>query len=100
MKVRFTARSVRARLDDLETEALTVLGHPQTLTVPFPGGHWTLTLQPGDHDRARGQGGTLTVTLGPATRARLADPREEGVELRTDDTRILVEKDYGPQHLT
>ena len=100
MKVRFTARSVRARLDDLETEALTVLRAPQTLRVPYPGGHWTLTLHAGEHDLVRGAGSTLHVTLGRDTLARLADPREEGVELRADDTRILIEKDYRPAHLT
>ena len=78
MKVRFTPGRVRVRIDDLELAALQ-RGEPLHTHVGWPGGGWTLTLDPLGHDVA-GEGGTLAVGLG-ALLGQLSDPAQEGVTI-------------------
>lgn len=96
MKVRFTARGVRVRLDDLELAAL-VRGEAQTVAVQWPGGGWTLTLDP-QASGVGGQGSRLVVGLAGLL-GELSRPEQEGVRL-PGALRVDVEKDFGPQHLT
>lgn len=94
MKVRFVARRLRVRLDDLEVAAL-ARGESLSLGLDWPGGGWTITLDPGTQG-VSGTGGSLTVGLhGPL--ADLLDDSREGVTL-PGPPRVDVEKDYGPQH--
>ncbi|MBZ9753243.1 hypothetical protein K7W42_20610 [Deinococcus sp. HMF7604] len=95
MKVRFTPGRVRVRLDDLELAAL-VRSEALSVAVAWPGGGWTLTLNP-QAEGLQGEGGGLVVGL----RSRLPtllDPVEEGVTL-PGPPRVVIEKDFGPQHL-
>lgn len=94
MKVRFTPGRVRVRIDDLELAALH-RGEPLHAHVGWPGGGWTLTLDPRGHDVA-GDGGTLAVGLAQLL-AQLSDPAQEGVTISCEP-RVTVEKDFGPQH--
>ncbi len=94
MKVRFTPGRVRVRIDDLELAALQ-RGEPLHAHVGWPGGGWTLILDPSGHDVA-GDGGTLAVGLA-LLMAQLSDPAQEGVTI-SGEPRVIVEKDFGPQH--
>lgn len=94
MKIRFVARRVRIRLDDLEVAAL-ARGERLSLGVNWPGGGWSVTLDPGVQGVV-GQGGALTVGLGGLVPDLLEEARE-GVTL-PGPPRVDVEKDYGPQH--
>ncbi len=94
MKIRFTSRGVRVRLDDLELAAL-LRGEAQSVGLDWPGGGWQLTLDPA-LSGVTGQGGRLTVGLSGLL-DRLADPAREGVSL-PGPPRLDVEKDFGPQH--
>ncbi|GAA5533779.1 hypothetical protein [Deinococcus aluminii] len=94
MKVRFTSGRVRVRLDDLEVAALG-RGERLAARVDWPGGGWSLTLDPAS-DGVAGEGGTLTVGL-RALLPELLEEAREGVTL-PGPPRVDVEKDYGPQH--
>ncbi|GAA5514322.1 hypothetical protein Dcar01_03077 [Deinococcus carri] len=94
MKVRFTSGRVRVRLDDLEV-AMLGRGEGLTTRVEWPGGGWTLTLDPRS-DGVAGEGGALTVGLRVLLLELLEEARE-GVTL-PGPPRVDVEKDYGPQH--
>jgi len=94
VKVRFVARRIRVRLDDLEVAVL-ARGESLSLGVDWPGGGWVLTLDPGV-EGVFGEGGALTVgLLGQLT--DLLDEATEGVSV-SGPLRVDVEKDYGPQH--
>lgn len=95
MKVRFTSGKLRIRLDDLEVAALH-RGERLAEHVTWPGGGWTLTLDPA-LDGVLGEGGALTVGLRELLPHLLEEDRE-GVTL-PGPPRVDVEKDYGPQHL-
>ncbi|GMA15676.1 hypothetical protein E5F05_21035 [Deinococcus metallilatus] len=94
MKVRFTSGRVRVRLDDLEVAALG-RGERLVARVAWPGGGWSLTLDPAS-DGVAGEGGILTVGL-RVLLAELLEEAREGVTL-PGPPRVDVEKDYGPQH--
>lgn len=94
MKVRFTGGRVRARIDDLELAALT-RGESLETRVEWPGGGWTLTLDP-HGDTLSGEAGRLSVGL-RARLPELLDHAQEGVTLN-GPPRVTVEKDFGPQH--
>lgn len=94
MKVRFTPGRVRARIDDLELAALT-RGESLETRVEWPGGGWTLTLDP-HGDTLSGNAGQLSVGL-RVWLPDLLDPAQEGVTLN-GLPRVTVEKDFGPQH--
>ncbi|WP_034386116.1 hypothetical protein [Deinococcus sp. YIM 77859] len=95
MKVRFTSGKLRVRLDDLEVAALQ--GEERlTEHLTWPGGGWTLTLDPTTNGVA-GEGGTLTVGLRELLPHLLEEDRE-GVTL-PGPPRVDVEKEYGPQHV-
>lgn len=94
MKVRFTSGGVRVRLDDLEVAAL-ARGEGLEAGVAWPGGGWTLKLDPAS-DGMQGEGGALVVGL-RALLPDLLDAAHEGVTL-SGPPRVAVEKDYGPQH--
>ncbi|AWN22121.1 hypothetical protein DKM44_01755 [Deinococcus irradiatisoli] len=95
MKIRWTTRRVRVRLDDLEVAAL-LGGEVLEAGLSWPGGGWRLVLDPAATG-VQGEGQTLRVglrgELGP-----LADPRQEGLSL-SGPPAVDVEKDYRPEHL-
>ncbi|GAA4009198.1 hypothetical protein GCM10022631_21920 [Deinococcus rubellus] len=95
MKIRWTARSVRVRLDDLEVAAL-ISGQMLQARLDWPGGGWRVVLDP-QAVGVSGEGTTLTVGL-RGELAYLADPQTEGVGL-IGPPRVDVEKDYRPEHL-
>lgn len=95
MKIRWTARSIRVRLDDLEVNAL-LAGQPLSATVSWPGGGWSLELLP-QLVGVRGEGTTLQVGL-QGHLAQLTDFASEGVTLE-GPPRIDIQKDYRPEHL-
>ncbi len=94
MKVRFTSRGIRVRIDDLELAAL-ARGERLSLRVNWPAGGWSLDLDP-HADGVQGSGGHLGVGL-RGLLTLLADPQREGVTL-DGPPRVEVEKDFGPQH--
>lgn len=95
MKVRFTRQGVRVRIDDLE---LAALGRGETLHLEtlWPGGGWTLSLDPISNDLS-GVDGHLKVGIRRLL-PDLAEPAREGVTL-AGPPRVDVEKDFGLQHL-
>lgn len=95
MKIRWTGRSMRVRLDDLEVAAL-LKGERLEARLTWPGGGWHLILDP-QAVGVSGQGAALTVGLSGEL-ANLADPQTEGVSL-SGPPRVDVEKDYRPDHL-
>ncbi|GGM11183.1 hypothetical protein [Deinococcus aerophilus] len=95
MKIRFTSRGVRVRIDDLELAAL-IRGERLTVQVDWPAGGWMLNLDP-HGDGVQGSGGHLNIGLRGCL-ALLTDPQREGVTL-DGPPRVDVEKDFGPQHV-
>lgn len=98
MKVRFTGRSIRVRIDDLETDML-LRRLPLDLALTWPGGGWGLRLEP-ELQGVSAQGNTLHVGLADHLSA-LLDPLQEGVSLEGfgGDLRLRIEKDFTPDHL-
>jgi len=94
MKIRWTTRGVRVRLDDLEVAALTG-GERLEAQLAWPGGGWQLILDP-QALGVSGQGAALTVGL-RGELEKLGDPQTEGVRL-SGPLRVDVEKDYLPEH--
>lgn len=94
MKVRFTHRGVRVRIDDLELTALH-RGEVLKLETLWEGGGWTLSLDPLS-DGVWGVGGHLSAGI-KSLLLDLAEPAREGVTLQ-GPPRVDVEKDFGPQH--
>lgn len=94
MKVRFTSRGVRVRIDDLELARLQ-RGESLSLGVDWAGGGWSLTLDPSALG-LQGEAGSLRVGLSDLL-PELADPAREGVQL-AGPPRVDVEKDFGPEH--
>lgn len=95
MKIRWTTRSVRVRLDDLEVAAL-IGGARLEAWLDWPGGGWRVVLDP-QESGVSGQGPVLTVGL-RGELANLTDPQTKGVSL-SGPPRVDVEKDYRPEHL-
>lgn len=95
MKVRFTNGRVRVRLDDLELAALED-GHVLRVKVEWPGGGWTLALDP-HLTRVTGEHGHLRVGVQHVLEP-LGAPEQDGITL-DGPPRVSIEKDYGPQHL-
>ena len=95
MKVRLTSRGLRVRLDDLELAALN-RGEALEVAATWPGGGWSLTLDPQAGEGTAGSGGELRVGL-RGLLAALNDPAREGVRL-DGPPRVDIEKDFGPQH--
>ena len=98
MKVRFTGRGVRVRIDDLELAAL-LRGEVLELTLAWAEGEggWSVRLDPAGPPGVSGAGGALLVGLQGAL-GDLQDPAQEGVTLQGAAS-VRVEKDFGPQHL-
>ncbi|GGJ85750.1 DUF7009 family protein [Deinococcus aquiradiocola] len=98
MKIRFTGRSIRVRLDDLETDML-LRRQPLEQRLSWPGGGWGLRLDPARHG-VTADGSDLTVGLADDL-ATLLDPLQEGVSLEAfgGDLRLRIEKDFTPEHL-
>lgn len=94
MKVRFTSRGVRVRIDDLELARLQ-RGESLSVGVNWVGGGWSLTLDPAAIG-LQGEAGTLRVGL-HGLLSELADPAREGVQLAGPPC-VDIEKDFGPQH--
>ncbi|GGR05154.1 hypothetical protein [Deinococcus ruber] len=99
MKVRFAGRTVRVRIDDLEADML-LLGKPLELRLDWPGGGWSLRLEPQQSGVQAAGGGALVVGLADALKT-LLDPLEEGVSLDAfgGDLKFRIEKDFRPEHL-
>lgn len=95
MKIRWTPRSLRVRLDDLEVAAL-LGGERLEAALNWPGGGWRVVLDPRSSEVV-GEGSSLTVGLSGSL-AQLADPHSEGVRLG-GPLRVDVEKDYRPEHI-
>ncbi|MGY2893263.1 hypothetical protein [Deinococcus sp. UYEF24] len=98
MKVRFTGRSVRVRLDDLETDML-LRRQPLELALTWPGGGWSVRLEP-EQSGVSAEGGAVVVGLA-AHLETLLDPLQEGVSLDGfgGELKIRIEKDFRPEHL-
>jgi hypothetical protein len=96
MKIRWTSRSLRVRLDDLEVAALR-RGEALETRLDWPGGGWLLRLDPSS-DGVQGEGAEISIGLASQL-AWLADPQTEGVRL-SGPPRVDVEKDYRPAHLS
>jgi hypothetical protein len=98
MKVRFTGRSIRVRIDDLETDML-LRRKPLELALGWPGGGWSLRLEP-EGQGVTALGGALTVGLAGHLET-LLDPLQEGVSVEVfgGDLRVRIEKDFTPEHL-
>jgi len=94
MKVRFTRRGVRVRIDDLELAALG-RGEVLQLEAIWTDGGWRFSLDPLS-DGVSGRGGQLNVGLRTLL-PDLTEPSREGVTL-TGPPRVDVEKDFGSQH--
>lgn len=97
MKIRWTRRGARLRIDDLELDALRS-GRVLREDLPLPGGRWTVELRAGGEAALEGEGGELRVVLGPDELVTLLDQAREGVE-REGPPRLTVEKDFLPEHL-
>ena len=95
MKIRWTPKGVRVRLDDLEVAAL-LAGQVLEAALDWAGGGWRVILDP-MRTGVAGQGAALTVGLSTEL-ALLADPQREGVVF-PGPPRVTVEKDYRPEHL-
>ena len=98
MKVRFTGRSVRVRLDDLETDML-LRRQPLELALTWPGGGWSVRLDP-KLPGVSAQGGDVVVGLADHLET-LLDPLQEGVSLEGfgGELKVRIEKDFRPEHL-
>ena len=98
MKVRFAGRTVRVRIDDLEADML-LLKKPLELRLDWPGGGWSLRLEP-QQSGVEATGGSLVVGLVDVLDT-LLDPLEEGVSLEAfgGDLKLRIEKDFRPEHL-
>jgi len=98
MKVRFAGRSVRVRLDDLEIDML-LRRQPLELALQWPGGGWSLRLEPGGAEVVA-EGGALRIGL-EGHLETLLDPLQEGVYFDAfgGDLKISIEKDFRPEHL-
>ncbi|WP_420594964.1 hypothetical protein [Deinococcus sp.] len=90
MKIRWTDKRVRVRLDDLEVQSL-LGGQRLETALKWPGGGWRVVLDP-QETGVNGDRQTLWVGLSGEL-ARLADPQTEGVYL-DGSPRVDVEKDY------
>lgn len=95
MKIRWTSRSLRVRLDDLEVAAL-LGGETLETRLEWPGGGWCVRLDPAV-DGVQAEGADIRIGLASVL-GELADPRTEGVRLG-GPPRVDVEKDYRPAHL-
>ena len=99
MKVRFTGRTVRVRIDDLEADML-LLRKALELRLDWPGGGWSLRLEPQQSGVRAVGGGGLVVGLADVLDT-LLDPLQEGVSLEGfgGDLKLRIEKDFRPEHL-
>ena len=95
MKLRWTTRSLRVRLDDLEVAAL-LTGQVLDAELRWPGGGWRVRLDP-QRSGVTGEGGSLMIGLAGKLDT-LADAHTEGVRL-DGPPRVDVEKDFRPEHL-
>ncbi|MFC4452414.1 hypothetical protein [Deinococcus sonorensis] len=96
MKVRWTGRGVRVRLDDLEVDML-LRRQPLELRLGWAGGGWSVRLDPLQDGGVHAHGGALTVGLA-AQLEDLLNPLNEGVSV-PGAVEVRIEKDFGPQHL-
>ena len=72
---------------------------PLELTLGWPGGGWSLRLEP-EGQGVTALGGALTVGLAGHLET-LLDPLQEGVSVEGfgGDLRVRIEKDFTPEHL-
>ena len=96
MKIRWTTRTLRLRLDDLETTAL-LSGSTLRESIHFPGGHWSVELSAAQEPEFGMRDGVLRITLDPHELSTLMDANQEGIE-REGRPRLMVEKDRLPEH--
>lgn len=96
MKIRWTKRTLRVRLDDLESAAL-ASGETLRESVHFPGGAWSLELGAAQEGEFGMRDGVLYVTLTPHELETLMGTQTDGVE-REGQPRLLVEQERLPEH--
>ncbi|WP_146237242.1 DUF7009 family protein [Deinococcus yavapaiensis] len=96
MKVRWTKRAVRLRIDDLELAALQ-RGETLREEVRLVGGAWSMSLTVGGNADLAARGGDFVAVLSADEFASLCDETREGVE-REGAPKLLVEKDFLPAH--
>lgn len=96
MKIRWTKRAVRLRIDDLELAALK-RGETLREEVELPGGGWSVSLTVGASADLAARGGDLVAVLGADEFTALCDEAREGIE-RDGPPRFQVEKDFLPLH--
>lgn len=102
MKIRWTRRGVRLRIDDLELSALRG-GDVVHEELSLNGGGWSVRLSVGDAPTLEARGADLHVTLSRAELDVLLQTSRDGVErageAATGSPRLTVEKDFLPEHL-
>lgn len=93
MNVRYTASGIRVRLGERDTEQLR-RGQPVRAELTWPGGGWSLQLDPASQG-VRAEGGALEVGL-QGELPQLLDPLQEGVSVTGFGGRlnIRIEQDY------
>lgn len=76
-----------------------LLKKPLELRLDWPGGGWSLRLEP-QQSGVQAAGGALVVGLADVLDT-LLDPLEEGVSLEGfgGDLKLRIEKDFRPEHL-
>ncbi len=96
MKIRWTAQSVRYRIEPNEMEALL---RKETVEAQFLGA-WTATLEQGETTHLEASGCKVQITLSREDALNLAQPDQEGVYFQQDapSLRYYVEKDYPCAH--
>ncbi|AFZ68131.1 DUF7009 family protein [Deinococcus peraridilitoris] len=94
MKIRWTRRTLRLRLDDLESAALQ-RGETLRERIHFPGGDWSVELRGAQESELGMRDGVLQVTLDEDELRLFARQREDGIE-REGQPRLLVEQERRP----
>lgn len=96
MKIRWTAQSVRYRIEPNELEALL---QRERVEVQIAG-VWRAVLEQGEETQLVTQAGSLAIVLSSQDVLLLAQPDQEGVyfQQETPPLRYYVEKDYPCVH--
>ena len=96
MKIRWTAESVRYRIEPEELESLL---QGEAVEVSFAG-VWKAVLKQGETSCLVTEGGEVHILLSPSETETLAQPEQEGVYFlqKTPPLRYYVEKDYPCAH--
>lgn len=96
MNIRWTARSVRVRLDDLELAALAEGRHLRE-RLHLPGGDWAVEVSTAQEAKFGLVDGVLCIVLNPDELRRLRENGPDGIE-REGPPRLIVEQGLLPLH--